>query len=201
MLHKIVALIASVAFLLLQTASASIVYSYTSEPLVVQSDDIGIFPTSEPIFVTGEFTLDLPLTPNLPVNDWTSAVTDFEFSFRTASQDGISNVLEFGQSSASFVFGTDDSGNIDTWGMSISESRGDFGNYRVGFITACFPTVCSDEWRESTFPPFGGFELVSLATNTQQPGNWEVVPIPPAAWLFGSGLLGLVGIARRKKAA
>jgi hypothetical protein len=27
------------------------------------------------------------------------------------------------------------------------------------------------------------------------------VPIPPALWLFGSGLLGLVGVARRKKAA
>lgn len=27
----------------------------------------------------------------------------------------------------------------------------------------------------------------------------EVVPVPPAIWLFGSGLLGLVGIARRKK--
>ena len=28
----------------------------------------------------------------------------------------------------------------------------------------------------------------------------QVVPIPPAVWLFGSGLLGLIGIARRKKA-
>ena len=28
-----------------------------------------------------------------------------------------------------------------------------------------------------------------------------VVPVPPAVWLFGSGLLGLVGIARRKKTA
>ena len=28
----------------------------------------------------------------------------------------------------------------------------------------------------------------------------SAVPIPPAPWLFGSGLLGLVGIARRKKA-
>jgi len=28
----------------------------------------------------------------------------------------------------------------------------------------------------------------------------ELVPVPPALWLFGSGLLGLVGIARRKKA-
>ena len=27
------------------------------------------------------------------------------------------------------------------------------------------------------------------------------VPLPPALYLFGSGLLGLIGIARRKKAA
>jgi len=31
--------------------------------------------------------------------------------------------------------------------------------------------------------------------------RFEVVPIPPAVWLFGSGLLGLIGIARRKKTA
>lgn len=31
-------------------------------------------------------------------------------------------------------------------------------------------------------------------------GNYSVVPVPAAAWLFGSGLLGLVGLARRKKA-
>jgi hypothetical protein len=26
-----------------------------------------------------------------------------------------------------------------------------------------------------------------------------VIPIPPAVWLFGSGLIGLIGVARRKK--
>ena len=30
--------------------------------------------------------------------------------------------------------------------------------------------------------------------------SYSVVPIPSAVWLFGSGLLGLIGIARRKKA-
>jgi len=30
--------------------------------------------------------------------------------------------------------------------------------------------------------------------------NTSVVPVPAAVWLFGSGLLGLVGVARRKKA-
>lgn len=35
-------------------------------------------------------------------------------------------------------------------------------------------------------------------------GNWlvrdTVVPVPAAVWLFGSGLIGLIGVARRKKA-
>ena len=31
-------------------------------------------------------------------------------------------------------------------------------------------------------------------------GQVNVVPVPAAVWLFGSGLLGLVGVARRKKA-
>ena len=37
-------------------------------------------------------------------------------------------------------------------------------------------------------------------------GTWtvvpaSVVPVPAAVWLFGSGLIGLIGLARRKKAA
>ena len=32
-------------------------------------------------------------------------------------------------------------------------------------------------------------------------GTVSAIPVPAAAWLFGSGLLGLVGIARRRRAA
>lgn len=43
--------------------------------------------------------------------------------------------------------------------------------------------------------------------STLNPGEWvgitrnylNPVPVPPAVWLFGSGLIGLIGIARRKK--
>ena len=39
------------------------------------------------------------------------------------------------------------------------------------------------------------FDRISITTDV------SAVPVPAAVWLFGSGLLGLVGVARRKKAA
>ena len=46
--------------------------------------------------------------------------------------------------------------------------------------------------------PFPGFQASFELTS---PGLVSAVPVPAAVWLFGSGLLGLVGVARRKKAA
>ena len=51
----------------------------------------------------------------------------------------------------------------------------------------------------------GTYSSISWTSTNE---NWygftvgtAVIPIPPALWLFGSGLLGLIGIARRKQAA
>jgi peptidyl-prolyl cis-trans isomerase A (cyclophilin A) len=50
--------------------------------------------------------------------------------------------------------------------------------------------------------PLSGYDgAFDPANQLVQINNVSVVPIPAAAWLFGSGLLGLVGIARRKKSA
>jgi len=46
----------------------------------------------------------------------------------------------------------------------------------------------------------GGSLELAIAGNDVQGKLGAVVPVPAAAWLFGSGLLGLVGIARRKTA-
>jgi len=48
----------------------------------------------------------------------------------------------------------------------------------------------------------GGNQKFTLASNgllTFNDGTPPTVPLPAAAWLFGSGLLGLVGIGRRRK--
>jgi hypothetical protein len=52
---------------------------------------------------------------------------------------------------------------------------------------------------------FDGDQSVSLKSDNVNSwavhaGNVSAVPVPAAVWLFGSGLIGLVGLARRKKA-
>jgi len=63
-----------------------------------------------------------------------------------------------------------------------------------GVDTASFqfttPTTLTDIFTTST-----------TVTHTSFSGSIAAVPVPAAVWLFGSGLLGLAGLARRKGAA
>jgi len=80
-----------------------------------------------------------------------------------------------------------------------------------------FLCIFSSENLPVPFPSLGQFEVARLELSFFSSGAWgdcsvvdcqivatldslTTVPVPAAAWLFGSGLLGLVGIARRKKA-
>jgi len=52
---------------------------------------------------------------------------------------------------------------------------------------------------DGPFPGLRGYFNIGSG-NSMQVLSVSSVPVPAAAWLFCSGLLGLVGIARRKKA-
>lgn len=45
----------------------------------------------------------------------------------------------------------------------------------------------------------GYFGFLDVTSGAYLPGSLPPVPLPATVWLFGSGLLGLIGFARRKK--
>ena len=88
-----------------------------------------------------------------------------------------------------------------TTGTSASNSAGDItgvdctgssGSYSCTLVSG---GSVGDAWGTFTGNPY--FEVWKVTLN--RIGNATVVPVPAAVWLFGSGLLGLVGVARRKK--
>ena len=69
---------------------------------------------------------------------------------------------------------------IHMWTLSASDAIADVGGNRYGWFA-------NNE--------FGLLAIDNTSLST------SAVPVPAAVWLFGSGLLGLVGISRRKKTA
>ena len=63
-------------------------------------------------------------------------------------------------------------------------------------IFDCVAGTCSGNGVPMANGPFAGSIAVFNGT-----GSVSAVPVPAAAWLMGSGLLGLVGVARRRKQA
>ena len=101
----------------------------------------------------------------------------------------------------------------------FTELTGDNG--AVNQILISPPNFLNETWTNYTFnttlgPDAGGglsmlfkadcgavtdCRLTALIDNVSIITDVAAVPVPAAVWLFGSGLLGLVGVARRKKAA
>lgn len=81
----------------------------------------------------------------------------------------------------------DPSGNGTLTKLSNNVLQGVEGHGLIQFTG----TYTSISWNVNVFEDFHGIQI-GIGSS--------VVPIPPAVWLFGSGLIGLIGIARRKKA-
>ena len=87
---------------------------------------------------------------------------------------------------------------VDTNGLS--GYRMDNSTTLWGEVTIPYTTTDGIETLIKSWSLGFGPDLVSLLTDVRPTAVFSVVPVPAAVWLFGSGLIGLIGIARRKKA-
>ena len=135
------------------------------------------------------------------VNAYTIDELFFNFTGDTAAFSFDSGNTGFGALSTTPI-GADGFGVFDVNIMGFALAAGDTEVWQIdlglaGISGADFNVL-------STNPP-GDRTATAALKFMQGPGDdsaygASVVPVPAAAWLFGSGLLGLVGIARRKKA-
>lgn len=106
-----------------------------------------------------------------------SPSTDFRTSLLTTLTPG----------DYALVFGGDLTGLFDFGSMPINNS--DLPSSSYFFCSQ--DGSCKDASENPSVTPLADLRFVVEGT---------VVPIPPAIWLFGSGLFGLIGIARKKAA-
>jgi hypothetical protein len=87
---------------------------------------------------------------------------------------------------------------VDTGGPAPVDM---FDIFECGTAGLPEPDVHSIHWGTASFEisPTSGFDgLLGVQLSIE---NYAYATIPAGIWLFGSGLLGLIGVSRRRKAA
>ncbi|BAV33875.1 hypothetical protein SCL_1570 [Sulfuricaulis limicola] len=131
----------------------------------------------ESVTATGTFTADLGT-----IGSETGTV-----SFATGTGNTMSINLN-----GTFVYATDDNGYGSGLGPSLTFTAGSL--YDFDFQKTGSPSF------NSSFLFFDDYDqLLGQWTSMSLTVAPAPIPVPAAAWLFGSGLLGLAGIARRRK--
>lgn len=89
--------------------------------------------------------------------------------------------------------------NFETSGFGVSgNSYGNPHEY-IDFTSSSLDGLLASAVILSNFTSVGVYSNFSAISEIQLEGAPATVPVPAAVWLFGSGLLGLIGVARRKK--
>ena len=145
---------------------------------------------------TGMHTTTSPVTA---VNDLGGGVMELDFSGWGLTWNGITLINLGG--------GIQDCGTTDD-GICVATNGDDLaGQYDNGTslaIITCSSVLCAqgDSFTldyAATVPQADSTNFGGVYYSLHLEGMVSAVPVPSAIWLFGSGLIGLIGVARRQK--
>jgi len=183
-----VCLIAVLGFLQLGTVSAAVV---------------SFSPSSQNVALGDSVSVDLRISG---LGDDILSAFDLDISFDAS-------ILDF----QSFTFGT----GLDTFGLGTLNDAADFGGGLVNVFELSFDLDADLEFFQPNDFVLGTFNFDTLSYGTSaldisviglagalglpldaelRSGSVSVVPVPAAIWLFGTGLIGLIGFSKRRKA-
>jgi hypothetical protein len=169
------------------SAKANTVYTYTGNQFNQFGGPAACPPECN---LSGFFTLAAPLLINLT----SASFVPLTFSFT----DGITTFTETTATSFDFVgVGTDSAGNIVSWNIDFNGTSCSVGNC---FFSSTNPPGCTGcSVIDGSFSSPGGVPT-QFAEIKNAPGTWTMstVPEPGTLVLFGSGLISVMGFARRK---
>ncbi len=169
-----------------------------ADPALIQDNtpEVGLFPAGHPYSLT-ENTGTAFLTSGGNIYSF-SAPTDFTLTTTGSADAGARDaVLHIGSLGSEFAYGSFTlNGATGAWTELFSGSASQ-GLEKEFLITwNGIPNAANFVFDFNAAASSVSFDQLSLDI-----APVSAVPLPPAVWLFGSGLAGLVGIARRKAAA
>ncbi len=158
--------------------------------------------TTDTVFSDGYLELHATISPKGTFRNGWFVISSTDSMFGFDSNSTVERCKRTGKACATVqgagvVFG----GDLDAFGWSSSQGIIEFST--TNLYGWAHDMLAPDDNNEHIYFNVGAFDLNEATSVHSWMGYGDgvaIIPVPAAVWLFGSGLLGLVGIARRKRA-
>lgn len=190
---------ASISFFLNQSNATSVLPNGVNYAQVTISDNTT---------VVGDIDFDVQIIASAFTAGSNFGMQTFSFNYDTSLTVGAGNITGISPVSWTISQDANAGGGFGKFEFQLSGT----GSARTSVLGFTISGVAGDSINDyaigSTLKPgSGNFFASHIAgfvtsdaniTSAQFSGSTPAVPVPAAVWLFGSGLLGLVGVARRR---